>query len=73
MRDKIFIIIGLVSLIGIILELFGVISESLGMLFFLGMLMFFFHAVNYLKKNEQTSFSVYVTCFRVFPRGHRTI
>ncbi len=46
MRDKIFIIIGLVSLIGIILELFGVISESLGMLFFLGMLMFLLHAVN---------------------------
>lgn len=46
MGDKIFIIIGLVSLIGIILELFGVISESLGMLFFLGMLMFLFHAVN---------------------------
>ena len=51
-RDKIFIIIGLVSLIGIILELFGVISESLGMLFFLGMLMFFFHAVNSSQKNE---------------------
>ena len=52
MRDKIFIIIGLVSLIGIILELFGVISESFGMLFFLGMLMFFFHAVNSSQKNE---------------------
>ena len=50
MRDKISIIIGLVSLIGIILELFGVISESLGMLFFLGMLMFFFHAVNSSQK-----------------------
>ena len=33
MRDKIFITIGLVSLIGVGLELFGVISESLGMLF----------------------------------------
>ena len=45
MRDKIFITIGLVSLIGVGLELFGVISESIGMLFF-GVLMFFFHAVN---------------------------
>lgn len=46
MRDKLFIIIGVVSLIGVGLELFGVISESLGALFFLGMLMFLFHAVN---------------------------
>ncbi len=46
MRNKIFIIIALVSLIGVSLELFGVIGESLGMLFFLGMLMFLFHAVN---------------------------
>lgn len=34
MRDKIFITIGLVSLIGVGLELFGVISESLSMLFY---------------------------------------
>lgn len=33
MRDKIFITIGLVSLIEVGLELFGVISESLGMFF----------------------------------------
>ncbi|MFL2736142.1 MAG: hypothetical protein ACJ0E8_04100 [Gammaproteobacteria bacterium] len=46
MRDKIFIVIGLVSLIGVGLEFFGVISESLGMLFFLGTLIFLFHAVN---------------------------
>ena len=42
MGDKIFITIGLVSLIGIGLELFGVISESLGMLFFLEFLCFSF-------------------------------
>ena len=52
MRDKIFITIGLVSLIGIILELFGVISESFGMRFFLGMLMFFFQAVNSQQSNK---------------------
>ena len=42
MRDKIFIVIGLVSLIGVGLELFGVISESLGMLFFSECLCFSF-------------------------------
>ena len=42
MRDKIFITIGLVSLIGVGLELFGVISESLSMLFFLEFLCFSF-------------------------------
>ena len=40
MRDKIFITFGLASLNGVGLELFGVISESIGVL------MFFFHAVN---------------------------
>ena len=40
MRDKLFIIIGVVSLIGVGLELFGVISESLGLLFFLGLMFF---------------------------------
>ena len=46
MIDKIFITIGLVSLIGVGLELLDVINESLNMFFFLGILMFFFHAVN---------------------------
>ena len=52
MRDKIFITFGLASLNGVGLELFGVISESLGMLFFLGILMFFFHAVNSQQSNK---------------------
>tara|TARA_Y100001954_G_C15583014_1_gene489353 strand:- start:44 stop:244 length:201 start_codon:yes stop_codon:yes gene_type:complete len=47
MRDKLFIIIGVVSLIGVGLELFGVISESIGMFFFIG-LMFF--TLNSLRK-----------------------
>jgi hypothetical protein len=34
MRDKVFITIGFVSLIGVGPELFGIISESLWMLFF---------------------------------------
>ena len=42
MRDKIFITIGLVSLIGVGLELLGVSSESLVMLFFLEFLCFSF-------------------------------
>jgi len=52
MRDKIFITIGLVSLIEVGLELFGIISESLGMFFFLGVLMFLFHAVNSQQSNK---------------------
>ena len=47
MRDKLFIIIGVVSLIGIILDLFGVISESLGMFFYIGLLFF---TLNSLRK-----------------------
>ena len=47
MRDKLFIIIGVVSLIGVGLELFGVISESLGMFFYIGLLFF---TLNSLRK-----------------------
>ena len=46
MRDKIFIIIGILSLIVMGLDMLGTISETYGMIGYLGMMMFFFHAVN---------------------------
>ena len=46
MRDKVFIIIGILSLIVMGLELIGTIPENYGWVGYLGMMMFFFNAVN---------------------------
>ena len=46
MRDKVFIIIGILSLIVMGLELIGTIPENYGWIGYLGMMMFFFNAVN---------------------------
>ena len=42
MRDKVFIIIGILSLIVMGLDMLGTISETYGMIGYLGMMMFFF-------------------------------
>ena len=57
MRDKVFIIIGILSLIVMALELLGTIPENYGWIGYLGMMMFFFNAVNTSKpkKNENTN------------------
>ena len=46
MRDKVFIIIGILSLIVMGLELIGTIPENYGWIGYLGMMMFFFNAIN---------------------------
>ena len=46
MRDKVFIVIGILSLVVMGLDMLGTISETYGMIGYLGMMMFFFHAVN---------------------------
>ena len=42
MRDKVFIIIGILSLIVMGLDMLGTISETYGMIGYLGMMIFFF-------------------------------
>ena len=46
MRDKVFIVIGILSLIVMGLELLGTIPETYGWIAFLGWMMFIFNAVN---------------------------
>tara|TARA_B100002052_G_C15559622_1_gene452845 strand:- start:453 stop:614 length:162 start_codon:yes stop_codon:yes gene_type:complete len=46
MKDKVFIVIGILSLVVMGLDMLGTISETYGMIGYLGMMMFFFHAVN---------------------------
>ena len=56
MRDKVFIIIGILSLIVMGLDMLGTISETYGMIGYLGMMMFFFTLLllHYQKRNENT-------------------
>tara|TARA_B100001758_G_scaffold205463_1_gene185755 strand:+ start:306 stop:467 length:162 start_codon:yes stop_codon:yes gene_type:complete len=53
MRDKVFIIIGILSLIAMALELLGTIPENYGWIGYLGMMMFFFNAVNASKPKNK--------------------
>ena len=46
MRDKVFIVIGILSLIIMLLELLDTIPETYGWIAFLGWMMFIFNAVN---------------------------
>ena len=46
MRDKVFIIIGILSLIVMGIELIGTIPENYGWIGYLGMMIFFFNTVN---------------------------
>ena len=52
MRDKVFIVIGILSLIVMGLELLGTIPETYGWIAFLGWMMFIFNSVNNSKKKK---------------------
>ena len=53
MRDKFFIVIGILSLVVMGLDMLGTISETYGMIGYLGMMMFFFNAVNASKPKNK--------------------